>query len=352
MTAGVGLRAIGAASRVYAKLVAESTVVTALSPARPRRHVGYEFDAIVDGIADEAVDVKSFLLRRTENRPLPTWLPGAHIDVTTPSGALRQYSLAGRPDGGAHYRIAVRRIPGGSVSEEMHNLSGGEVLRIRGPRNAFPLARARRYFFVAAGIGITPIRAMIERAAEDGAEWSLYYRGRTRESLPFLAELEQLAQRSDSRIIVETDDVDGLASAADIVGYAREGSAMYVCGPAPLSSALRGEAMRQGNVREFHTELFTPAAVVDGMPFTMHLSRSGETVAVGAQETALAALRRTRPDQPYSCRQGFCGACVVGLVAGRVEHRDRVLGDEEQNSSIAICVSRAAADGDVLVLDL
>lgn len=127
---------------------------------------------------------------------------------------------------------------------------------------------------------------------------------------------------------------------------------MYVCGPAPLSSALRGEAMRQGNVREFHTELFTPAAVVDGMPFTMHLSRSGETVAVGAQETALAALRRTRPDQPYSCRQGFCGACVVGLVAGRVEHRDRVLGDEEQNSSIAICVSRAAADGDVLVLDL
>lgn len=349
---GVGLRAIGAASRIYAKLVAESTAVTALSPPRPRRSVGYEFEATIDDFADEAVDVRSFLLRRTDGRRLPSWLPGAHIDVTTPSGALRQYSLAGRPDGGNHYRIGVRKIPGGSASGELHRLERGDILRLRGPRNAFPMAEAQHYFFVAAGIGITPIRAMIERAAADGIGWTLYYHGRSRETLPFLADLGRLATESGGRIFVRTDDIDGVPDVAEILGYAASNSAMYVCGPAGLSTALREEVRRRRSIREFHSELFAPAPVVDGVPFLLRMQRSGDTIEVGAQETALAAVRRVRPDQPYSCRQGFCGACVVGLLDGSVDHRDRVLGAEDRNSSLALCVSRGSVAGDVIVLDL
>ncbi|MBM7280762.1 hypothetical protein JTZ10_23825, partial [Gordonia rubripertincta] len=117
---GRGLRAIAAASRVYARLVTDSSVVTALSPARPRRCVGYEFETTIDEIVDEAEDVRSLLLRRSDGSALPTWLPGAHIDVTTPAGSVRQYSLAGRPARGDRYRIGVRRIPGGAASTEIH----------------------------------------------------------------------------------------------------------------------------------------------------------------------------------------------------------------------------------------
>lgn len=349
---GLGLRAVGAASRVYAKLVTDSSIVTALSAARPRRSVGYEFVTVVDDTIDEAEDVRSLLLSRTDGAPLPKWLPGAHIDVTTPSGSVRQYSLAGRPGAGDRYRISVRRIPGGTASTEIHTLSRGDVLLVRGPRNAFPMAEAEHYLFVAAGIGITPIRAMIERAAADGARWTLYYHGRSRASLPFVALLQQLALTSRGHVIVKTDDVDGFPIPADIVDLGMGNSAMYVCGPAALSSRLRAEALSSTAVREFHTELFAPAPVVDGTPFVLQLDRSGETVEVGAQETALDALRRSRPDQPYSCRQGFCGACVVGLVGGRVDHRDRVLDASERENSLTLCVSRGAVDGEVVVLDL
>ncbi|CCQ14483.1 putative oxidoreductase [Rhodococcus sp. AW25M09] len=347
---GIGLRAIGAASRVYARVVADSSIVTALSPARPRRNVGYEFEAVVDDTIDEAEDVRSLLLSRRDGMPLPTWLPGAHIDITTPSGRVRQYSLAGRPAG--RYRISVRKIPSGSASTEIHTLTRGDVLRVRGPRNAFPMAEAEHYLFVAAGIGITPIRSMIERAVQDGARWTLYYHGRSRASLPFVAALQRMALTSHGHVVVKTDDADGLPIPADIVDLGMGTSAMYVCGPAALSSRLRDEALRSTAVREFHTELFTPAAVVDGMPFVLQLDRSGDTVEVGAQETALDALRRSRPDQPYSCRQGFCGACVVGFVGGRVEHRDRVLTETERENSLTLCVSRGAVEGEVLVLDL
>nr|WP_314141195.1 PDR/VanB family oxidoreductase [uncultured Rhodococcus sp.] len=349
---GRGLRAVGAVSRVYATLVTDSSIVTALSPARPRRSVGYEFETVVDDIVDEAEDVRSLLLSRTDSVPLPKWLPGAHIDVTTPAGTVRQYSLAGRPGAGDRYRISVRRIPGGTASTEIHTLSRGDVVRVRGPRNAFPMAAAEHYLFVAAGIGITPIRAMIERAAQNGAQWTLYYHGRSRASLPFVALLQQLALTSRGQVIVKTDDVDGFPIPADIVDLGLGHSAMYVCGPAALSSRLRTEVLSSTAVREFHTELFAPAAVVDGRPFVLQLDRSGETVEVGAQETALDALRRSRPDQPYSCRQGFCGACVVGLVGGRVDHRDRVLDASERENSLTLCVSRGAVDGEVLVLDL
>ncbi|MGB2948843.1 MAG: PDR/VanB family oxidoreductase [Rhodococcus sp. (in: high G+C Gram-positive bacteria)] len=349
---GIGLRAIGAASRVYAKLVAETPLVTAISPARPRRGIGYEFDTVIEEITDETEDVRSLVLRRRDNAPLPSWLPGAHIDVTTPAGTERQYSLTGRPGRDDHYQISVRKIPGGKASNEIHSLEVGDSIRVRGPRNAFPMAEAEHYLFVAAGIGITPIRAMIERAAAEGARWTLYYHGRSVESLPFVAELERLAFSSRGRLVIKSDDVEGLPSLSEIVGYASGSSAMYVCGPVGLTSALRVQARRTSTIAEFHAELFAPAPVVDGKPFTLQLASSGETITVGAQETALDALRRTKPDQPYSCRQGFCGACVVGLVEGRVDHRDRVLSVDEKQNSLTLCVSRGAADGEVVVLDL
>lgn len=349
---GRGLRTIAAASRVYARLVTDSPLVTALSPARPRRCGGYEFDTTIDEIVDEAEDVRSLVLRRFDGAALPTWSPGAHIDVTTPSGSVRQYSLTGRPAAGERYGISVRRLPDGTASAEIHTLSRGDVLRVRGPRNAFPMAAAEHYLFVAAGIGITPIRSMIERAVAEGTPWTLYYHGRSRASLPFVTELQQMALHSHGHVIIRTDDVDRFPIPADIVGLGTGSSAMYVCGPAALSRRLREEAARSTAVREFHTELFAPAPVVDGTAFAMKLDRSGDTIEVGAQETALDALRRVRPDQPFSCRQGFCGACVVGLVGGRVEHRDRVLSGTERESSLTLCVSRGAVDGEVLVLDL
>lgn len=64
-------------------------------------------------------------------------------------------------------------------------------------------------------------------------------------------------------------------------------------------------------------------------------------VEVGAKESALTAVRRVRPGQPYSCQQGFCCTCKVRVASGTVEHRDRVLTDREREAHMTLCVSRA-----------
>ena len=53
---------------------------------------------------------------------------------------------------------------------------------------------------------------------------------------------------------------------------------------------------------------------------------------------------------PSSCESGTCGACRTTLISGVGEHRDYVLDDDEQETAIMICVSRARSDE--LVLDL
>ncbi len=294
----------------------------------------------------EADDVRSLRFEPIGGLELPPWHPGAHVDVELPSGRLRQYSLCGDPDERGHYLIAVRRIAeGGGGSVELHTLQPGAELTLRGPRNAFPFLDVDRYLFVAGGIGSTPILPMLRAAIAHGADWTLVYTGRTRASMPFLAELGTLDQ---ARVHIWPDDEYGVPDGPTIVALAPAGAALYTCGPPPMIAAIRA-ALPSERVASLHCERFSPPPVVGGRPFEAVLARSGHVVPVAAGETALAAIRRVLPDVAYSCQQGFCGTCPAPLLGGDVEHRDRCLTDEQRGTRMAICVSRA--DGRV-TLDL
>ncbi|TCJ97437.1 PDR/VanB family oxidoreductase [Nocardia alba] len=293
-------------------------------------------------------------LRAPDGAALPRWAPGAHIDIELPSGRLRQYSLCGDPAETEEYRIAVRRIPQGSGgSIEVHDeLPVGSEVMIRGPRNAFPFAppgrgsSAKRLHFVAGGIGITPILAMARAADRLGIDWTLVYCGRSRETLPFLDQLAELR----GHVLVRTDDEHGTPRATDLLDGADHDTAIYCCGPAPMTSALVAAVRTMPGI-EFHSERFSPAPVVDGTAFEVELTSTGEVIAVGADQTMLDALLAVRPDQPYSCRQGFCRTCVVRVTDGTPDHRDGALTPAEHAAGVTLaCVSRCA--GKRLVLDL
>ena len=226
--------------------------------------------------------------------------------------------------------------PGGTGSREVHGLSVGTRLTLQGPRNAFPHVRADGYLFVAGGIGVTPIRPMVHAAHARGAQWSLVYTGRDRASMPFLDELTAL---DPSRVHVRPDDEYGVPTAAEVIAVAPEDAALYVCGPPPMVEMLRAHAPG-GRVATWHSERFSPPPVRGGLPFEIELARSGTTIAVGADQSALAALQQVAPDLAYSCRQGFCGTCPVRVLAGEVAHHDRCLTDAERAGSMAVCVSR------------
>ena len=53
-----------------------------------------------------------------------------------------------------------------------------------------------------------------------------------------------------------------------------------------------------------------------------------------------------------SCRRGVCGTCETTVLAGRPDHRDALLDDDERdaNDCMYVCVSRSRDER--LVLDL
>jgi ferredoxin-NADP reductase len=271
---------------------------------------------------------------RLEGRDLPRWEPGAHLDLVLPSGLVRQYSLCGDPADTSSYTVATRLVEDGrGGSREVHEqLAEGMEIEVRGPRNRFPLVEAESYVFVAGGIGITPVLPML-RALPAGADWRLLYCGRSRESMPFVAELEKLDRVT---VVTGVPDLDALE--------VPEAAAVYCCGPEGLMAAV------EERFPQVRLERFTPRAAAPGGAFELELRRSGRTLTVPADSTVLAAVRAELPNTLYSCEQGFCGTCQQRVLEGEVDHRDELLTDGERGDSMLICVSRARSER--LVLDM
>ncbi|MEW2480734.1 PDR/VanB family oxidoreductase [Mycobacterium sp. NPDC049093] len=299
--------------------------------------------------------VVELTLTSHDGSTLCRWHPGAHIDLHLPSGRTRQYTLCGDPHRTQEYRIAVRRIPGGSGgSVEVHGLDVGQTVEISDPRNAFTMAvpgsgsKAAEIRFIAGGIGITPILPMVRLAERLDVPWSLCYTGRRRDNLPFLDELAAWGDRAQ----VHTGDEHGRLTASELLDGVDDQKAVYLCGPASMVETVRRVVPLDSGM-ELHVERFSPLSVVDGIPFEIELARSARIVQVGPDQTALQALRAAVPNVGYSCRQGFCGTCVQRVIAGDVEHRDALLTDQQRESGqMLVCVSRAESISGRLVLDL
>lgn len=303
-----------------------------------------------------APDVIRLVLAPAEGGKLPDWEPGAHIDLHLPSGLSRQYSLCGEYSDTTSYTVCVlREAQGRGGSAEIHDAVGvGTELTIAGPRNHFALAPASRYLFLAGGIGITPIKTMIDEAERRGADWSLLYGGRTAESMVFGAEL---AERHPDRVTLVPRDVQGLIDVVRAVANVDGSTQVYCCGPEGLLDAVGNACDTVGIADRLHIERFaageTPPPPEDGeKAFEVELRRSGVTVAVGADQTLLEVVREVRPDIDFSCQEGYCGSCESNVLEGRPDHRGTMMTPEEhdEDGTMLICVGRSCSP--TLVLDL
>ncbi|GAA3173466.1 MULTISPECIES: PDR/VanB family oxidoreductase [Streptomyces] len=310
-------------------------------------------------VAERTEAAEGVVALRLTGERLPAWEPGAHLDLVLPSGTVRQYSLCGDPadaggPGAGSYTVATRLIADGrGGSREVHEaLHEGTEVEVRGPRNRFPLADAQVYLFVAGGIGITPLLPMVRQAVAEGVPWRMVYAGRSRASMPFLAELTELAD--GERLTVVAEDTDGRPDLAAALAGTPPYAAVYCCGPDPLMDAVAALLPDGPEGLTLHTERFAPAApegAAGDAPFEVELRRTGRTVTVEPGTSVLRAVReQALPDLPYSCEQGFCGTCQQRVLAGEVDHRDELLTDAERDDSMLLCVSRAR--GASLTLDL
>jgi len=298
-----------------------------------------------------AEGVVTLTLAHPDGQRLPDWAPGAHVDLLLPSGT-RQYSLCGDRWDAHHYRVGVLREPGGrGGSAHVHDeLAEGDLVGVGGPRNNFGLVPAGHYLFVAGGIGITPLLPMLRQAEIVGAAWHLLYGGRSRATMGFL---DELAGHGDHVEVVPQDErglLDLDTALADLPTDAR----VYVCGPPPLLDAVesRCAGWAPGRLR---TERFVAAeqgAPVRDAAFEVELARSGLRVTVDPRTSVLDAVGAAGVPVLSSCRSGTCGTCETTVLAGRPDHRDSLLDDDERAAGDVMfpCVSRSRDDR--LVLDL
>jgi ferredoxin-NADP reductase len=322
-------------------------VTTVLDAPVTRTTSDFEADVVVVARRDEAAGVVGLELALPSGGALPAWTPGAHIDVELPGGLTRQYSLCGDPADSGRWRIGVLREAdgrGGSrwIADE---LTEGATLRVRGPRNNFPLQPAGRYVFVAGGIGITPLLPMIRAVEATGADWVLHYGGRTRASMAFLAELSGFGDR----VRVYPQDEVGLLDLETVL--ATPAALVYCCGPTGLIEALEARCPA-GMLR---VERFTAVPVAVEGPdsaFEVVCERSGVSVMVPAGTSVLAAVEDAGVNVLSSCAEGICGTCETAVLAGEPDHRDSLLTEDEKaaGDTMLICVSRCR--GARLVLDL
>jgi len=309
-------------------------------------------DLVVTARESVGDGVVSLTLADPTGAELPTWTPGAHIDLLLDDTLVRQYSLCGAPADHAAWRIAVLLDPASrGGSQRVHELQVGDALSVRGPRNHFPLLDAPRHVLIAGGIGITPILPMVEAAAAAGSDWHLHYGGRSRASMAFLDELDV----HGDRVSVWPKDERGMLPLAELLDPPSEDALVYCCGPEGLLAAVeaRCTAWPSGALR---LERFSakPQAEPEGDAdsFEVVCQRSGVTIPVPPGTSIIDALEENGVSVLSSCQEGVCGTCETRVLEGVPEHRDSLLSEDERaaNEYMMICVSRARSER--LVLDL
>ena len=295
-----------------------------------------------------AQGIHLFEFRHPDGQDLPPFTAGAHVTLRVPNGLVRKYSLCSDPAERDRYAIAVKRETagrGGSISL-IDDAKVGDIVAVSAPINDFGLPqRAQDFLFIAGGIGVTPMMAMIREVLAAGKRFRLYYCTRSPETTAFLDELS--APELKGKVTIHHDQGD-IANALDlwpVLEERKNREHLYCCGPRPLMEAVRSMTGHWSSAA-VHFEAFSDAEThkPDDKPFRLKLARSGVVLDVPVDKTILEVLRAAGHDVPSSCESGTCGTCRTKLLAGAADHRDLVLAEHERATSIMTCVSRAFSD--------
>jgi nitric oxide dioxygenase len=227
---------------------------------------------------EETPDAVSFLLRRTDGRPLAPFRPGQYVSVQVelPDGArqIRQYSLSGAP-GRPEWRITVKRVhgsgrPDGEVSSWLHaHARTGDVLTVSAPFGDLVLPEGDGPLLLAsAGIGVTPMLATLDHLSSTGSARPVTVVHADHAPADHAHRDEQLSlvrALPDACLHLWYEEPGNRTPEAS-TGRAEIGSlelpsglTAYLCGPLPFMRAVRGDLLRRGvSAEAIHYEVFGP----------------------------------------------------------------------------------------------
>lgn len=341
-------------------------------------------------IVDETHDVKTFTFR-TPKGNLFHFAPGQFLTLELDIDGTqvnRCYTIASAPTRPHTLSITVKRTPGGVVSNWLHDhLKVGERVRVLPPGGTFTCANfpAKKYLFLSAGSGITPLMSMTRTHFDlaDDRDIVFLHSARTPDDIIFEQELRRLAythQNFRTYFVCESkgsrrdwNGVNGYLSLALLQlstpdFLERE---VFICGPEPYMRSVKGMLGDAGFPMEhFHQESFSfetlldaqsakeeaeqAAARVDAAPdiqmFTVRFQKSRREITCVSTQSVLDAARQAGVRLASSCTQGMCGTCKAKLISGQVhmEHKGGIRQREIDQGYALLCCSRPLSD---LVID-
>ena len=332
----------------------------------------------VNAIRRESPSVLSISLEAQGHAVLPSPLPGQYLTVRLPGAGdpvpLRSYSLSGDPGAGG-YRISVKREECGLASRWVHaHIEPGSVIEAAAPRGDFYLVDDDLpVVLISAGIGITPVLAMLHALAAARSSRDIWWlhTTRNRETQAFAAEVTNLIEllpRARQQVFYTQDHGRLDQQAISSLGLPA-GAAAYLCGPTQFMTDMRAALTAAGfDTSRIHSELFgalppinpgivdgsvrTPPHLPAGPPGTgpsVTFARSGLTVNWSANYGSILDFAEAC-DVPtrFSCRSGVCHVCETGVVAGATKYVQAPL-EPPGPGTVLICSAAPISD---LVLDL
>lgn len=313
------------------------------------------YDVVVKNRHVEGGNIAVMEFESATSTTLPKVEAGAHIDVHLPNGMVRQYSLCQNPNDEGKFRLGILRDPesrGGSVSA-FDEIKDGMQIQVSGPKNLFPLLKAKHSVLIGGGIGITPLITMAYQLASEGTSFELHYCGASPENCAFVDEIKNGELAKYTTFHFKSEGASHRAFFESAIKDIDSESHIYTCGPVGFMDWVINLATTHDfPEQQIHKEYFQVETDTSGDSFEVVAERSGKIIMVEAGETILQALAKEGIEIEMSCEQGVCGTCMCDVIEGEPDHRDVYFTDEEKasNEQILVCCSRSKTPR--LVLDI
>jgi ferredoxin-NADP reductase/MOSC domain-containing protein YiiM len=360
----------------------------ATAPARPGP-AWNGFRALrVTEVIPESATVSSIHLTAPDGSRLPAAAGGQYLTVRVPGAGtpapVRSYSLSSPPGAGA-YRISVKHEPHGVAGSYLTSrLRPGAILEAAAPRGDFVLGPGGDpVLLVSAGIGVTPVLAMLHELAARRSQREVWWIHGARkpqehpladEAHALLAALPHAYEHVFYSAATPAQHLDenatpGRLTKDKLADLAVPASASaYVCGPASFMADMRDALTAIGiDPARIHTELFgalpsinpglteqsrRPPHQPPGAPGTGPLvtfARSGiSTPFPDSTRSVLELADACDVPTRWSCRTGVCHTCSTPLLSGTVTYSPDPL-EPPPDGEVLICCTQPDTD---VVLDM
>jgi len=334
-------------------------------------------------IIQETWDVRTFCFM-AEQPILFFFKPGQFVTLELEINGeqvMRSYTISSSPSVPYSFSITVKRIPGGKVSNWLHdNFQVNDELAVHGPVGNFNAIDypADKLLLLSGGVGITPLMSIARWFFDTNAavDIEFVHSARTPKDVIFHRELEHIFSRiPDFRLHIVCERGDDLGEAwSGFRGFLNQPMLelmapdfmereIFCCGPEPYMNAVKSLLRSNGfDMSRYHDESFgaTPAQVQEDVlelaeqaeseaedlevtdMLGVEFALTGKSVRIHPGDTVHNAAAKLGLHIPKACGMGICGTCKVTLLEGEVdmEHNGGITEEDEAAGEILSCCSK------------